>query len=120
MKLILEDNDIIIINQEGDNLGSSITCRIAEKDKTGTWIKVEKMQACSLFREVCNVNMLDGKEVLDYVTELLGFKRYAYGNQRAEIYIKSGKKGIALEINNQLFTPKELKEAAGVGVGDQV
>lgn len=110
MKLILEDSDIIIIDQDGDRYGSSITCKIAEKDETGNWIKIEKMQARSLFEKVCNVK--DGRAVLYYVIGLLGFENHKYGNQRAQIKIKSSTKGLLLEINNKLFTPKELNELA--------
>ena len=92
MKLILENDDVIIIDQDGDRYGSSITCKIAEKDENGTWITIEKMQACSLFEKVCNIK--DGREVLDYVTKLFGFKNHTYGNQRAKINIKSCKKGL--------------------------
>ncbi len=75
--------------------------------------KVKDMTAEVLFAEICNTQKYGvAHDIVDYIAKLSGFEMYKEEEQGSVINIKSGKDGIMLEINNQTFTPEQLKKSA--------
>ena len=119
MKIVLEDKDVILFKQKSvlvdkkeKRYSTEYTCSVGESDGQGIDWKLEKISAETLFGEICKISNRNMQHyIARHISNLFGFEMFEKEEQTETINVKQSKKGIVLEINDQLYTPEEFRKA---------